>query len=385
MNYYLQNTILPLMALLLVSYSGFFIDRSSAPARVAAAVIPVLSCLTLQNGLYATVPRISYHSLLTDFCFGTLLFLCLNPVQYAFVSVCIIREGIAERRLKNLRRLCLEAKENERRQREYEELKAKAAKSEEERLRELELSEVIKREQSAEENAAVANKDLTQLFHEDENATNPDGTPRRRLSMKDRVSSMLPPSPVALLNSSESYYETRQHHKVSSFFKIGKERTIRLKKKDSGVLGEVEAPTIEEEEDFNSGQEKTMADRILKHLFNTLDRSKDGQLDASEIQYALRYFGHYVSRAQTMELIARVDKDGDLNVGYEEYQDLMHKIVTDWERYQPHEDFAFSFRSLSPAELTDYAFRVLYLPAYVACVPCVLLALFNYGYFEKEA
>ena len=106
-----------------------------------------------------------------------------------------------------------------------------------------------------------------------------------------------------------------------------------------------------------------MADRILKHLFNTLGRSKDGQLDASEIQHALRYFGHYVCRAQTMELIARVDEDGDLNVGYEEYHDLMHKIATDWERDQPHEDFAFSFRSLSPGELTDDAFRVLYLPA----------------------
>ena len=83
----------------------------------------------------------------------------------------------------------------------------------------------------------------------------------------------------------------------------------------------------------------------VKHLFNTLGRSKDGQLDASEIQHALRYFGHYVCRAQTMELIARVDEDGDLNVGYEEYHDLMHKIATDWERDQPHEDFAFSFRS----------------------------------------
>ncbi|KAH8060912.1 extracellular ligand-gated ion channel [Aureococcus anophagefferens] len=127
---------------------------------------------------------------------------------------------------------------------------------------------------------------------------------------------------------------------------------VSLKRKSS-VLETLKDARLEEvEEDFANGNEKTMADRILKHLFNTLDHSKDGQLDPGEIQYAMRYFGHYVSRAQTMELIARVDKDGDRQLDYEEYQRLMFMIVTDWERPAP--------RGLqvqhaeSPAELTHH-------------------------------
>ena len=190
--------------------------------------------------------------------------------------------------------------------------------------------------------------------------------------------------PAALLNSSGTFYETRHHHKVSTFFNIKKER-VSLKRKSSVLETLKDARLEEDEEDFANGNEKTMADRILKHLFNTLDHSKDGQLDPGEIQYAMRYFGHYVSRAQTMELIARVDKDGDRHLDYEEYQRLMYMIVTDWEHVQPHEDFQFSMRSLSPAELTDHLFQILFLPLYGVCVPLFFYVLYyGFNYYPKE-
>lgn len=390
-NYYLTTTIIPIVALLLVSFSGFFIDRKSAPARVAAAVIPVLSCLTLQNGLYSTVPRISYRSVLTDFCFSTLLFLCLNPIQYAFVSLCMIREDIAKRRLKNLRRLCLEAEENARRHRELQALRNKADKSDEEREKERELSQLLEREADQELQLAEANQSLAVVFQqedEDEAAAAESGDAagdgRSPAKRKHSIFGIDVSPPAALLNSSGAFYETRGHHKVSTFFNIKKER-VSLKRKSSVLETLKDAHIEEDEEDFANGNEKTMADRILKHLFNTLDHSKDGQLDSGEIQYAMRYFGHYVSRAQTMELIARVDKDGDRHLDYEEYQRLMYMIVTDWEHVQPHEDFQFSMRSLSPAELTDHLFQLLYLPLYGVCVPLFFYVLYyGFNYYPKE-
>ena len=79
--------ILPAIFFVMVAYVGFWVDRHMAPARVAAAVLPIIITITLQNTVYGYIPRISYGTWITDFLYYSLLFNCATPVEYAVVCL----------------------------------------------------------------------------------------------------------------------------------------------------------------------------------------------------------------------------------------------------------------------------------------------------------
>merc|ERR1712185_885848 len=84
--YYVINVLVPGLTFTLISWTGFFIHYSVAPARVAIAVIPVLILTTLRNGVFAALPRVSYRIWLTDLLFLSLLFSTAAVIHYGIIS-----------------------------------------------------------------------------------------------------------------------------------------------------------------------------------------------------------------------------------------------------------------------------------------------------------
>ena len=73
-QFIILTVIFPSIFFYIVTYVGFWVDRHLAPARVSSAVLPIIITVTLQNTLYAHIPRISYGTWITDFVFYSLMF-----------------------------------------------------------------------------------------------------------------------------------------------------------------------------------------------------------------------------------------------------------------------------------------------------------------------
>ena len=91
-KYYVSEAMFPALFFLVISYCGFWLDRTVAPARVAIAVIPVLIMRTLVNGAFANIQIISYNTFLTaSLHLGEAM--CIIAVfEYAFVQYLLARE-----------------------------------------------------------------------------------------------------------------------------------------------------------------------------------------------------------------------------------------------------------------------------------------------------
>lgn len=103
-NYYHHEIFLPAIMFLLIAYSGFFIDRKVAPARVAISVLPVLIMRTLLNQVYASIQSLPYYNMLTAYL--TMLQYCgvLCVFEYAAVQYFLANEAAAHGRLRELRK-----------------------------------------------------------------------------------------------------------------------------------------------------------------------------------------------------------------------------------------------------------------------------------------
>ena len=104
-NYYTQEIFIPAFLFILISYTGFWIDRHVAPARVAISVIPVLIMRTLLNSVYASTQSLPYLNTLTSY-LTTLQYLgCLTVFEYGAVQYFLESEKRAFLRFDELRKL----------------------------------------------------------------------------------------------------------------------------------------------------------------------------------------------------------------------------------------------------------------------------------------
>ncbi|CAK9064694.1 unnamed protein product [Durusdinium trenchii] len=88
-----------------VSWSGLFINRTVAPARVAIAVIPVLIMLNLENNVISNLPPLNYLTWITSYLL-LMKFFCLSAVfEYGLVSFLIQLETSRERQFEAFKHL----------------------------------------------------------------------------------------------------------------------------------------------------------------------------------------------------------------------------------------------------------------------------------------
>lgn len=100
-RYYVAEALFPALFFLAIAWSGFWVERESAPARVSIAVIPVLIMRTLLNGVYANLQIISYSIFLTSLLHLGESLAVISVFEYALVSWVLghERERLAEHRL----------------------------------------------------------------------------------------------------------------------------------------------------------------------------------------------------------------------------------------------------------------------------------------------
>ncbi|KAH8071748.1 extracellular ligand-gated ion channel [Aureococcus anophagefferens] len=77
----------------IISYVGFFINASVAPARVAITVIPVLIMRTLLSQVSAKLQIISYLTCLSKFLLYCQFLTVFAVLEYGFVQICLLHES----------------------------------------------------------------------------------------------------------------------------------------------------------------------------------------------------------------------------------------------------------------------------------------------------
>lgn len=84
--HYCNLTILfPLFVTFFLSWAGFWVDASLAPARIMLTVLTMLLALTLYVRLHQLLPPVSYKVLLFDYTLGVTFMMALHLVLYIFL------------------------------------------------------------------------------------------------------------------------------------------------------------------------------------------------------------------------------------------------------------------------------------------------------------
>ncbi|KAH8081701.1 extracellular ligand-gated ion channel [Aureococcus anophagefferens] len=92
-GFYEVEIVLPAIFFVIISYVGFFINASVAPARVAITVIPVLIMRTLLSQVSAKLQIISYLTCLSKFLLYCQFLTVFAVLEYGFVQICLLHES----------------------------------------------------------------------------------------------------------------------------------------------------------------------------------------------------------------------------------------------------------------------------------------------------
>ncbi|XP_029706858.1 calcium-binding mitochondrial carrier protein SCaMC-1 isoform X2 [Takifugu rubripes] len=81
-------------------------------------------------------------------------------------------------------------------------------------------------------------------------------------------------------------------------------------------------------------------EKELKIMFSSLDRNKDGKIDAAEIRHSLHSIGVSISLEEANRILQRIDKDGTMTINWNEWRDHflfnplsnMEEVARYWKR-----------------------------------------------------
>jgi len=97
-GYHIANDVLYGILFVAMSWTGFFVARTNAPARVALSLLPVLTILNLIRGVQSQLPRVSEMTWLTAFLLMSLIYNVAAVLEFGLLSYLLSREeGRAER------------------------------------------------------------------------------------------------------------------------------------------------------------------------------------------------------------------------------------------------------------------------------------------------
>jgi len=104
-GYHIMNDVLYGFLFVAMSWAGFFVARTNAPARVALSLLPVLTMLNHIRGVQSQLPRVSEMTWLSTFLLISLVYNVLAVLEYGLVSYLLSMEERRAERLRVLRAL----------------------------------------------------------------------------------------------------------------------------------------------------------------------------------------------------------------------------------------------------------------------------------------
>jgi hypothetical protein len=104
-GYHIMNDVIYGILFVAMSWTGFFVNRTNAPARVTISLLPVLTMLNHIKGIQTELPRISEMTWLSTFLLVSLMYNIAAVLEYGIVSFLMSREDRRTGRLRVLRAL----------------------------------------------------------------------------------------------------------------------------------------------------------------------------------------------------------------------------------------------------------------------------------------
>jgi hypothetical protein len=98
-GYYMMNDVFYAVLFVAMSWSGFFVNRKHAPARVALSLLPVLTMLNHIRGIQQNLPRSGEVTWLNSFLVASLVYTILAVFEYGLVSY---QMGLEDKRAQRL-------------------------------------------------------------------------------------------------------------------------------------------------------------------------------------------------------------------------------------------------------------------------------------------
>ena len=86
-NYYLIQTYIPSMLIVILSWVSFWIDKDAVPARITLGLLTVLTMTTQASGVNQQLPRVSYVKAIDVWMSTCLIFVFGALVEYSIVNV----------------------------------------------------------------------------------------------------------------------------------------------------------------------------------------------------------------------------------------------------------------------------------------------------------
>ena len=85
-GYFLLQTYLPTILIVIISWVSFFISMDNISARISLSVTTVLTMATQLSGSKATIPEVLYTKAIDVWMVTCMLFVFISLIEYAFVD-----------------------------------------------------------------------------------------------------------------------------------------------------------------------------------------------------------------------------------------------------------------------------------------------------------
>ncbi len=100
-HFYLIQTYIPTILVVLLSWVSFWIDIQAVPARISLALLTVLTMTTQSSAISRRLPRVSYIKAIDVWMTACLVFVFGGLIEYALVNFLARRTRVAMKELEN--------------------------------------------------------------------------------------------------------------------------------------------------------------------------------------------------------------------------------------------------------------------------------------------